>query len=236
MRGTTKFAHVLLGFSSILYIANAASSSSNEASRLWLDQKAQTQGVTSLPSGVLYKKQQTGKGKFHPTDFSYCVIHFRTMFMNETEFVSTYDTNSSYTFRFTDGLDCWQQVLPYMVEGDLWEIYSPSDLCHGEMSFPHSLIPPGDAVLFQLELLKITAEKSPAQRCNLETLEGCDEGEKGLITKFGKDTEKILKEMKRVTTLVEETLMKDEIRDAMAAKVSFLQRLLKRTSSSVNEL
>ena len=183
-----------------------------------------------MPSGLQYKILQTGNGKFHPTDFSYCIVHYRALFMNDTEFYSSYAKNSPLTFRFPDGLKSWIQVLPEMVEGDVWELYVPSELGEGNLGFPTDKISPGDAIIFQLELVKITAEKRPAHRCNLHTLQGCDDGEKALIGKFGDDVEKMSREIKRIKVLVEEKSMKDELRDFMAAKVVFLENLMKRRS------
>jgi FKBP-type peptidyl-prolyl cis-trans isomerase len=45
-----------------------------------------------------------------------------------------------------------------MKEGAKWELYIPSDLAYGEVG-AGSIIPPGAALVFQMEILKVHDEE-----------------------------------------------------------------------------
>lgn len=71
-----------------------------------------------------------------------------------------------------------------MVEGDKWEMYIPSELAYGESGSPPK-IGGGDALIFQMELIKIKGKSVPAVRCDPKTLAGCSEQESTFIGKVG---------------------------------------------------
>jgi hypothetical protein len=116
-----------------------------------------------------------------------------------------------------------------MVEGDIWELYNADSRDSTKQDFTSDKNVPDDTILYQLELLRITAMKRSADRCNLDTLNGCDDSEKNLIIKYGDDVERMSKEMERIQMLVDETVMKEELRDKLAAKGAFLLKLKKWT-------
>ena len=47
-----------------------------------------------------------------------------------------------------------------MVEGDVWELYIPSDLAYGEADRGEN-IKPGSVLIFKLEMLKIKGASTP---------------------------------------------------------------------------
>ena len=49
-----------------------------------------------------------------------------------------------------------------MVEGDKWEITVPSDLAYGDEGAGR-MIPPGETLIFQLQLLEIIGYPMPPQ-------------------------------------------------------------------------
>lgn len=58
-----------------------------------------------------------------------------------------------------------------MVEGDLWEMYIPSDLGYGDHGSPPK-IGGGDALIFKMEIVSIEGEGVPAITCDPSTLKG----------------------------------------------------------------
>jgi len=69
-----------------------------------------------------------------------------------------------------------------MVEGDKWELYIPSELGYGDRGSPPK-IGGGDALIFVMEMIEIMGEKVVATRCDVDTLEGCTDKEKGYVEK-----------------------------------------------------
>ena len=63
-----------------------------------------------------------------------------------------------------------------MVEGDKWELYIPSDMAYGDSGRPPK-IGGGDVLIFTIEIIKIKGGKTPASRCDVKSLEGCNERE-----------------------------------------------------------
>jgi hypothetical protein len=69
-----------------------------------------------------------------------------------------------------------------MVEGDKWEMYIPSELGYGDRGSPPK-IGGGDVLVFTMEIIKINGEKKPASKCDVTTLEGCNDKEKAYVEK-----------------------------------------------------
>jgi len=70
----------------------------------------------------------------------------------------------------------WTEAMPMMVEGDKWELYIPSDMAYGDGGRPPK-IGGGDVLIFTIEIIKIKGGKTPASRCDVKSLEGCNERE-----------------------------------------------------------
>ena len=92
----------------------------------------------------------------------------------------------------------WTEAMQLMVEGDKWEMYIPSELGYGDRGSPPN-IGGGDVLVFTMEIIKIKGNKVPASRCDVKTLEGCDEKESEYINKQkSKDAAAIAAEVKRL--------------------------------------
>jgi hypothetical protein len=73
-------------------------------------------------------------------------------------------------------------AMQLMVEGDKWELYIPSEMAYGERGSPPK-INGGDVLVFTIEIIKIKGGKKPASRCDVKTLDGCKDKEKGYVSK-----------------------------------------------------
>merc|ERR1711907_267362 len=78
-------------------------------------------------------------------------------------------------------------MVQLMVEGDKWEMYIPSELGYGDGG-SGAKIKGGDVLIFRMEILKIKGGKTPADRCDIETLEGCTDKQKVYVEKQQKST------------------------------------------------
>ena len=60
-------------------------------------------------------------------------------------------------FGVSSVIEGWTSVLQYMVEGDRWEVYIPSDLGYGEQG--SNSIPGNSTLIFDMQLVKIYTER-----------------------------------------------------------------------------
>merc|ERR1712107_11398 len=139
------------------------------------------EGVIVLPSGMQYKVLKTGEGKNHPTKDSPCECHYTGTLIDGTKFDSSYDRGAPATFAPNQVIKGWTEAMQLMVEGDKWEMYITSDLGYGDRGSPPK-IGGGDVLVFTMEILKIKGKKTPANRCDVTSLEGCSDKEKEYIT------------------------------------------------------
>lgn len=177
---TTKLIQVFVTVLSCLFtIANAGS---NKESKLWLETNAQKDGVITLPSGLQYKILNKGKGKYHPTIDSPTSCHYHGTLTDGTKFDSSYDRGEPATFSPNQVIKGWTEAMQLMVEGDIWELYIPSDLGYGDRGSP-PFIKGGDALIFKMEMIEIQGEKVAAITCDISTFKDCSDREKAFIEK-----------------------------------------------------
>ena len=124
-----------------------------EEGKTFLAQNAKKDGVKTLPSGLQYKVIQKGSGKMPKADDT-VTVNYRGMFMNGTEFDSSYKRGQPATFKVNGVIKGWTEALQLMKEGAKWELFIPSDLAYGERSVGQT-IPPNSTLIFEVELLSI---------------------------------------------------------------------------------
>ncbi len=127
---------------------------------------------------------KSGSGQHHPTADSSCDCHYAGTLIDGTEFDSSYKRGQPTAFAPNQVIKGWTEAMQLMVEGDKWEMYIPSELAYGESGSPPK-IGGGDALIFQMELIKIKGKSVPAVRCDPATLAGCNEQESAFIAKVG---------------------------------------------------
>mmetsp|Transcript_50503 Transcript_50503/g.98964 ORF Transcript_50503/g.98964 Transcript_50503/m.98964 type:complete len:226 (-) Transcript_50503:197-874(-) len=157
-------------------LLNFVAAGTNAASKKFLEENKSKDGVVTLPSGLQYKVLREGDGAFHPTVDSSCSCHYHGTLIDGTTFDSSYDRGSPTDFAPNQVIKGWTEAMQLMVEGDKWEMYIPSELAYGDGGSPPK-IQGGDALIFQMEILKINGNKVPASRCDPEKPEKCSEKE-----------------------------------------------------------
>ena len=123
------------------------------ANQEFLTQKAQEEGIKSLPKGILYKVITEGSGTTCPTHRSIVCVHYRGTLTNGREFDNSYDRGYPEAFRLNEVIEGWQIALSKMHSGDKWEIYVPAEMGYGKFSQPG--IPGGSTLIFEIELFGI---------------------------------------------------------------------------------
>lgn len=164
----------------------AVASGSNAEGIAFLEENAKKPGVVSLPSGLQYKVLEKGTGIHHPLPYTSCSCHYHGTLIDGTVFDSSYDRGSPTTFAPNQVIKGWTEAMALMVEGDVLELYIPSDLAYGERGSPPK-IPGGAVLVFKIEILEILGDKAGlplAIKCDASTGENCNEKENNYLTKI----------------------------------------------------
>ena len=121
--------------------------------RAFLAEKAAEDGVTVLPSGLMYKVIEGGDGAT-PGPADKVTVHYRGTLIDGTVFDSSYDRGQPATFPVNRVIAGWVEALQLMSEGDKWELYIPSELAYGAGGAGGD-IGPNCALIFEVELIGI---------------------------------------------------------------------------------
>lgn len=109
----------------------------------------------TTPSGLKYRRTQgDGAGpKPGPTDT--VTIHYVGRLMDGTEFDSSLRTGEPITMALPTLIRGWQEGVPLMSVGDVYEFQVPPDLGYGPDGGGGGLIPPNATLQFTIGLLGI---------------------------------------------------------------------------------
>lgn len=175
----------------------------------FLAQNQKLPGVTVLPSGVQYKVERAGLGMYHPTKHSVCRIHYEGHSREGTRFDSSYARDRIIKTRPDHLVKGLEEVIPMMVEGDIWEIFVPAHLGYSSYhSSSHDGLDHSDVTIFKIWLVDILGEKIDAiDRCDITSLVGCNGSTK---------------------TYIENSLMRYRTADRMKIQVKKLEKKLHR--------
>lgn len=119
----------------------------------FLEELKAQEGISQLPSGILYKVMETGNGTVSPKPDSVVSVHYRGTLINGREFDNSWKRNFPEAFRLNQVIEGWQQALQQMHVGDKWVIYIPYTLGYGNR--PSGPIPAFSTLIFEVELLGI---------------------------------------------------------------------------------
>ena len=117
-------------------------------------------GIVALPSGVQYRVVEEGEGA-RPSLQDTVTVHYRGSKMDGREFDSSFARGVPAVFQVDGVLEGWQEVLPLMREGAMWQVFLPPELAFGVRGDP-PLIGPNEALQFDLRLVQIGAPE-PAE-------------------------------------------------------------------------
>ncbi|CAD7949893.1 unnamed protein product [Amoebophrya sp. A120] len=206
----------------------------------FLEDKGKESGVITLPSGLMYKVLKKGEGTMHPKVDTPCSCHYKGTLINGDKFDSSYDRGQPTTFAPNQVIRGWTEAMQLMVEGDKWEMYIPSDLAYGAGGSPPKI--PGDSTLiFQMEIMAINGEGTPANRCDAQTLEGCDERQTKYIEKQkAKTPEEVQSELDRAGKMYADNMQSKNLtrkaRQWLEVRLAILTQLVKGSKKEKEEL
>ena len=110
--------------------------------------------MVSLPSGLQYRIVKAGEGK-KPTADDMVVCQYRGIFLNGTEFDSSYKRKGPVSFPLNGVIKGWAEALQLMPVGSKWQLFVPPNLAYGERAPRRSRIGPNATLIFEVELLSI---------------------------------------------------------------------------------
>lgn len=120
---------------------------------LFLEKKAQEEGIKVLESGILMRQLVKGTGDRCPQLSSIVFVNYTGRLIDGTVFDTTDGESLPACFRVRELIVGWQAALLKMHVGDKYEIFLPAQYGYGSTKLPD--IPAYSTLIFELELLKI---------------------------------------------------------------------------------
>lgn len=116
-------------------------------------QSPEVKSENTLPSGVIVKTIQVGKG-LKPTASSTVEVHYRGYFKNNQEFDSSYKRGQTISFPLSNVIPCWTQGMQELSEGGKATLFCPANTAYGSRGAPGA-VPPNTDLYFDVELIKV---------------------------------------------------------------------------------
>ena len=115
---------------------------------------ARRHGWTTTASGLQYRRIVSAPASSpRPAPGATVTIHYTGTFIDGREFDSSRARGEPATFPLGRLIKGWQEGVPLMRVGEVWEFVVPSDLAYGDRDRPP--IPPGSALHFEIELIAL---------------------------------------------------------------------------------
>ncbi|WP_375206994.1 FKBP-type peptidyl-prolyl cis-trans isomerase [Hyphococcus sp.] len=135
------------------------------ASKAFLEENKARDDVEVTSSGLQYTVLEEGpKDGLSPDSTDLVVVHYVGTLKDGMEFDSSRARGAAAQFPLNRVIPGWTEGVQLMSEGDRYRFFVPPDLAYGEMGTPGGPIGPNEALIFDVELIKV----QNAER-NLET-------------------------------------------------------------------
>ena len=121
-----------------------------------LARAAAEKGAVVTASGLVYKSLKDGKGA-SPAASDKVRVHYRGTFPDGREFDSSYKRGEPATFPLNRVVKCWTEGLQLMKVGGKAKLTCPPGIAYGEKGAGNGEIPPNSTLLFEVELLAVSA-------------------------------------------------------------------------------
>ena len=109
-------------------------------------------GIVVLPSGVQYRIIEEGDGA-RPGLESRVSVHYRGSKLDGREFDSSFARGTPEEFTVNAVLKGWQEVLPLMKPGAMWQVFVPPELAYGIRG--QRPVGPNEALVFDINLVEV---------------------------------------------------------------------------------
>ncbi len=138
-------------------LANLAIDNARESEK-FLESNAKKKDVHVTKSGLQYMVLEEG-----PTDGAspnaqdIVDVNYAGTLIDGVEFDSSYARGAAARFPVDQVIDGWTEALQLMSEGDKYRLFLPAELAYGEQGTPGGPIGPNEALIFDVELIKVTS-------------------------------------------------------------------------------
>lgn len=119
----------------------------------FLSENKTKEGVVTLPDGLQYKIIETGQGAKPGKDDEVTVEYTGTLIDGKV-FDSTEKAGKPATFKVSQVIPGWTEVLQLMPAGSTWEVYIPSSLAYGSRAMGGA-IGPNETLIFKIRLISV---------------------------------------------------------------------------------
>ncbi len=121
----------------------------------WLAKNKTEPGVVTTASGLQYKVLGSGpKTGIPPKAGDLMRLHYEGALTDGTVFDSSYQRGAPAVLPLGSLVPGWEEALPLMRKGDVWMLYTPSELGYGSEG-AGGVIPPDAVLVFKVELLDV---------------------------------------------------------------------------------
>ena len=127
-----------------------------EEGESFLKENAKNEGIVTTASGLQYSTPW-GTGA-SPDATDEVTVHYRGTLLDGTEFDSSLKRGEPISFPLNGVIRGWTEGLQLMKEGGKTTFYIPQELAYGARPAPGGAIPPYAALIFEVELIKVTAK------------------------------------------------------------------------------
>jgi FKBP-type peptidyl-prolyl cis-trans isomerase FkpA len=119
----------------------------------YLAENLKKPGWKATASGLQYRRSSKASPKgAQPTADSQVEVKYVGTTISDNEFDSTAEGETS-SFELARVIQGWQEAIPMMREGEVWDFAIPAELGYGDRAKPG--IPAGSALLFKVTLVKV---------------------------------------------------------------------------------
>ncbi len=126
------------------------------AAKKYLDENGGKAGVKTTTSGLQYQVLAEGPaGGKSPTDANKVSVHYEGRLVDGAVFDSSYERGEPIEFALASVIPGWTEGVQLMSEGDKFRFFIPPNLGYGERGTPGGPIGPNEALVFEVELLKV---------------------------------------------------------------------------------
>jgi FKBP-type peptidyl-prolyl cis-trans isomerase FkpA len=125
-----------------------------EKSSAFLAEQGKQSGAKVMPSGLIYRETEAGSGE-QPDPSQTVSVHYTGKLRDGSIFDSSVMRGEAAEFPLAGVIPCWTEGVALMKVGGKAELVCPAEIAYGESPPRGSPIPPGAALLFEVELIEI---------------------------------------------------------------------------------
>ena len=126
------------------------------SSKAFLEENKARDGIQVTDSGLQYMVLEEGpEDGISPVSTDLVVVHYVGTLKDGVEFDSSRARGAAAQFRLNGVIPGWTEGLQLMSEGDTYRFFIPSELAYGVRGGPGGGIGPNEALIFDVELIKV---------------------------------------------------------------------------------